>query len=78
MSYCRFVNTYHDLQDCFGKLDEISEHVYDDTEIIELTEQACDVSESELFYMKKLANLCRKFSQMYDDIDAELDDRSDA
>lgn len=75
MSYCRFVNTYNDLQDCFNKLDEINEHVYDDTEIVELTEHTCNVSESELFYMKKLAKLCYKFARLHDDMQMEIYER---
>lgn len=45
MSYCMFINTYHDLNDCY--------HELQDKELDEL-------SESEREYAEKLVNLCAK------------------
>jgi hypothetical protein len=51
MSYCRFENTYNDLQDCWGIIDESPE----------------SLSESEQKYRLKLIKLCDRISKCFDD-----------
>lgn len=57
MSYCRFENTYGDLQDCY---DALSEKDLD------------ELSESEKKYAKKLIKMCRDIADDFlDDEDDE-------
>ena len=44
MSYCKFENTYSDLNDCYRSINE----------------DVDDLSESEAYYRKKLLELCQK------------------
>ena len=60
MSYCKFENTFNDLNDCLTSLENYS--------IEELEENA---SAYEKPYIRKLINLCTEISQNYDE---ELDD----
>ena len=60
MSYCKFENTFNDLNDCLTSLENYS--------IEELEENA---STYEKPYIRKLINLCTEISQNYDE---ELDD----
>ena len=60
MSYCKFENTFNDLNDCLTSLENYS--------IEELEENA---SRYEKPYIRKLINLCTEISQNYDE---ELDD----
>lgn len=48
MSYCRFENTYRDMKDCMNALERVK---YEDEPI----------SESEWYYVRKLAELCDDF-----------------
>ena len=60
MSYCKFENTFNDLNDCLTSLENSS--------IEELEENASTYEKS---YIRKLINLCTEISQNYDQ---ELDD----
>lgn len=60
MSYCKFENTFNDLNDCLTSLENSS--------IEELEENA---STHEKPYIRKLINLCTEISQNYGE---ELDD----
>lgn len=58
MSYCRFENTYHDLEDCEEKLmeyDSLDEILEDD-----------DISDSEKRFIKRLINLCKNISDSFE------------
>ena len=59
MSYCRFENTYADLQDCYDALEDAGS-------ITELEENA---SEHEKRYIRKLVQLCRDIVTLADEID---------
>jgi len=50
MSYCRFQNTYLDLQDCYHALDEKS---------------ISELSETEQKYAEKLVELCKKIYDIH-------------
>ena len=51
MSYCRFENTYHDLEDCYNSLNN---------------EQSIDeLSKSEKKYAIKLIKMCNDISEEY-------------
>ncbi len=52
MSYCRFENTYHDLQDCLEAL---------------ANEGMDSLSESEKKYAKKLIDTCTEIAQDFDE-----------
>lgn len=52
MSYCRFENTYGDLQDCYNALAE---------------EDLDELSESEKKYAKKLIKMCRNIADDFFD-----------
>lgn len=57
MSYCRFENTYRDLQDCYDTLGEKS---------------LDELSETEKKYAKKLIKMCRDIADDFlDDEDDE-------
>ena len=56
MSYCRFENTYSDLNDCVNALEEI---VYDGETI----------STREWRYAKRMRELCERFIEALDEID---------
>lgn len=56
MSYCKFENTYQDLEDCFDSLQNSS--------IEELEE---DASEYEKPYIRKLIKLCEKIVAEFGD-----------
>jgi TfoX/Sxy family transcriptional regulator of competence genes len=57
MSYCRFENTYEDLQDCYDALGEKS---------------LDELSETEKKYAKKLIKMCRDIADDFlDDEDDE-------
>jgi phage host-nuclease inhibitor protein Gam len=57
MSYCRFENTYGDLQDCYDALAE---------------KDLDELSESEKKYAKKLIKMCRDIADDFlDDEDDE-------
>jgi len=48
MAYCRFVNTYHDLLDCYNNWDgEIDD----------------ELSDAEIKYRDKLLGLCKKIAK---------------
>lgn len=50
MSYCRWGNTYRDLQDCFESMGDV---------------ETKDLSESERRYKKKLLQLCYEMADEY-------------
>jgi len=52
MNYCRFENTYGDLQDCYNALAE---------------EDLDELSESEKKYAKKLIKMCRNIADDFFD-----------
>lgn len=58
MSYCRFENTYNDLQDCYEALGE---------------KTLDELSESEKKYAKKLIQMCKEISDVFLD-EAEEDE----
>ena len=55
MSYCRFRNTYNDLSDCVYALEDID---------------IKDLSQEELWAMKKMRSLCEEYINLF----ASLDD----
>ena len=59
MSYCRYENTYRDLQNCW--------EIIDGMDIESLKEE---LSESELNYLLSMVELCKEIAQSYDDIDS--------
>ena len=54
MSYCRFRNTYNDLSDCVYALEDID---------IE------NMSQEELWAMKKMRSLCEEYIELFDSLD---------
>ena len=56
MSYCRFENTYKDLQDCYGALSEDG---------IDGLEE--DANQYEKPYIRKLVKLCVEIAEEYQD-----------
>tara|TARA_S200002703_G_scaffold107470_1_gene93358 strand:+ start:185 stop:385 length:201 start_codon:yes stop_codon:yes gene_type:complete len=56
MSYCRFQNTYRDLQDCYDALGEKS---------------LDELSETEKKYAKKLIKMCRNIAEDFLDDEAD-------
>ena len=55
MSYCRFVNTYNDLRDCYNHLDA------------EQGDGDYDLSEEEAKYRAKLIKLCHDIARQWDE-----------
>ena len=55
MSYCRFENTYSDLEDCYEALCEDSK----------------ELSESEQSYKKKLIELCKTIADKFSEEETE-------
>ena len=58
MSYCRYENTYRDLQDCW--------EIIEGMDIESLKEE---LSKSELNYLLSMVELCKGIAQSYDDDD---------
>lgn len=54
MSYCRFRNTYNDLSDCVYALEDIDIN---------------DLSQEELWAMKKMRSLCEDYINLFDSLD---------
>ena len=54
MSYCRFRNTYNDLSDCVYALEDID---------------IKDLSQEELWAMKKMRSLCEEYVNIFDSLD---------
>ena len=54
MSYCRFRNTYNDLSDCVYALEDIDIN---------------DLSQEELWAMKKMRSLCEEYIDLFDSLD---------
>lgn len=54
MSYCRFRNTYNDLSDCVYALEDID---------------IKDLSQEELWAMKKMRSLCVDYIELFDSLD---------
>lgn len=54
MSYCRFRNTYNDLSDCVYALEDID---------------IKDLSQEELWAMKKMRSLCEDYIDLFDSLD---------
>jgi hypothetical protein len=54
MSYCRFRNTYNDLSDCVYALEDIDIN---------------DLSQEELWAMKKMRSLCEDYIDLFDSLD---------
>lgn len=54
MSYCRFRNTYNDLSDCVYALEDIN---------------IKDLSQEELWAMKKMRSLCEEYIELFDSLD---------
>lgn len=54
MSYCRFRNTYNDLSDCVYALEDID---------------IKDLSQEELWAMKKMRSLCEEYINLFDSLD---------
>lgn len=54
MSYCRFRNTYSDLSDCVYALEDID---------------IKDLSQEELWAMKKMRSLCEDYIELFDSLD---------
>lgn len=55
MSYCRFENTYRDLQDCADALADAGS----------LKQTQADTNETDAFYSLELVKLCRAIAQEY-------------
>jgi hypothetical protein len=62
MSYCRFENTYRDLQDCVNALS---------------ANGANDLSERELRYAKMMMQLCEDMQSYYDEVLDEVESRKE-
>lgn len=60
MSYCRFENTYHDLQDCQTALDN---YINNDENVIS--------SNEERRYAKELIALCREIADYFEESDID-------
>ena len=58
MSYCKFENTYHDLQDCQDALNE---------------ESLDELSETEKKYALKLIRMCKNIADDFSDEEDEID-----
>lgn len=63
MSYCRFENTYRDLNDCIGKIEEVIE-----------TENN-DISSGEQAWAKHLYRACQEFVDKYEEMQSMLERR---
>lgn len=67
MSYCRFENTYNDLQDCYDALTEAGS-------IKEVEEKA---NKYEKGYIRKLVELCKYIVEDFGDEEDFEDDEDD-
>jgi hypothetical protein len=61
MSYCRFENTYQDLQDCYDALQESGS----------VNELEKDRNEYEKKYVRKLVEMCKNIAEEFGDYDEE-------
>ena len=64
MSYCRFENTYKDLQDCYDALSEAGS--------IEEVEK--NANEYEKKYIRKMVELCKDIASEFSDDDEDDDE----
>lgn len=62
MSYCRFQNTYRDLQDCVNALNDNG---------------ADTLSDNELGYAKMMMQLCDQMQSFYDEVLDEVENRKE-